>query len=132
MRSLWSLQTSDRSQWDIVVRNLKKTINCGLFYVEPFPFWNFRAPDCEDCPLCAAPSFCQMPGTLPLLLDSVVGGGTPGGMSSGGSYGSLFPVKDLVLPKTNVNEVADNSKYLLISLTNDGMSKNCHFLFTKH
>ncbi|GFX27843.1 uncharacterized protein TNCV_3082671 [Trichonephila clavipes] len=43
----------------------------------------------------------------------------------------LCPVKGLVSPKTNVDEIAANSRFLLISLTNDDMSKKSPFAIHK-
>ncbi|GFV68647.1 uncharacterized protein TNCV_4883462 [Trichonephila clavipes] len=78
--------------------------------------------------------FCQMTGTLPPLLDSVVGGGMPERSCTRVLMdpSRLCPGKGLVLSKTNVDEIASNSRFLLISLTNDDMSKNHHSLSTKH
>ncbi|GFT60405.1 putative RNA-directed DNA polymerase from transposon BS [Trichonephila clavipes] len=74
-----------------------------------------------------------MTGTLPLLLDSVVGGGTPERrclrVHMDPSW--LCPGKGLVLPKTNVDEIATNSRFLLVSLTNDDMSKKSPFAIHK-
>ncbi|GFT82721.1 uncharacterized protein TNCV_1784591 [Trichonephila clavipes] len=69
--------------------------------------------------------FCQMTGTLPPLLDSVVGGGgTPKR-----SYlrvlmdpNMLCPGKSLVLPTFTVDKVAAHSIFLLISLPNKEIS----------
>ncbi|GFU64866.1 putative RNA-directed DNA polymerase from transposon BS [Trichonephila clavipes] len=74
-----------------------------------------------------------MTGTLPPLLDSVVGGGTPEQRVLRVLMGPMLlcPGKGLVLPKTNVDEIAANSRFLLVSLTNDDMSKKSPFAIHK-
>ncbi|GFU65082.1 RNA-directed DNA polymerase from mobile element jockey [Trichonephila clavipes] len=75
---------------------------------------------------------CQMAGKLPPLLDSVVGGGTPG-RSFFRAYGSnyLCPCKGLVLPTLNIDTVSALTRYLLISLPNNDMSEISPFTIHK-
>ncbi|GFW42739.1 uncharacterized protein TNCV_473291 [Trichonephila clavipes] len=77
--------------------------------------------------------FCQMTGTLPPLLDFVVGGGTPGR-----SYLRIYmdpmllcPGKGLVLPTFTIDKVAAHSRFLLISLPNKEMSIKSSFSIHK-
>ncbi|GFW57075.1 uncharacterized protein TNCV_1116031 [Trichonephila clavipes] len=69
--------------------------------------------------------FCQMTGTLPPLLDSVVGGGTPGRncIRVLMDPSRLCPGKGLVLPTLNIDEVLTTGRFLLLSLENNEMSK---------
>ncbi|GFW59436.1 RNA-directed DNA polymerase from mobile element jockey [Trichonephila clavipes] len=74
-----------------------------------------------------------MTGTLPPLLDSVVGGGTPGR-----SYVrvlvdtmQLCPGKGLVLPTLNVDELSKNTRFLLISLPSNDMLNKLPFAIHK-
>ncbi|GFX82192.1 putative RNA-directed DNA polymerase from transposon BS [Trichonephila clavipes] len=74
-----------------------------------------------------------MTGTLPPLLDSMVGGGTPGR-----SYlrvlmdpNMLCPSKGLVLPTFTIDQVAAHSRFLLISLPNKEMSIKSPFAIHK-
>ncbi|GFT74249.1 uncharacterized protein TNCV_5034591 [Trichonephila clavipes] len=74
-----------------------------------------------------------MTGTLPPLLDSVVGGGTPGR-----SFLRVFmdpnilcPSKGLVLPTLTVDQIAAHSRFLLISLPNKEMSNKSPFAIHK-
>ncbi|GFX24736.1 putative RNA-directed DNA polymerase from transposon BS [Trichonephila clavipes] len=68
---------------------------------------------------------CQMTGTLPPLLDSVAGGGTPGRscMRVFMDPMLLCPGNALVLLNLNIDDTATCVRFLLISLPNNGMSK---------
>ncbi|GFT26476.1 RNA-directed DNA polymerase from mobile element jockey [Trichonephila clavipes] len=74
----------------------------------------------------AVPDYCQLTGTLPPLLDSGVGGGTPGR-----NYvrvlmdpNILCPGKGLVLPTTlNIEQTASTARFFILSLPNNEMSK---------
>ncbi|GFV74965.1 hypothetical protein TNCV_1042031 [Trichonephila clavipes] len=81
----------------------------------------------------AVPGVCQMTGTLPPLLDSVVGGGT-----LGRSFLRVYmdPMllcqgKGLVLPNLTIDDVAKHSRFLTLSLTNYEMSKKSPFAIQK-
>ncbi|GFV68446.1 uncharacterized protein TNCV_3129021 [Trichonephila clavipes] len=70
---------------------------------------------------------------LPPLLDSVVGGGTPGRCLHVYMDPMLqCPGKGLVLPNLNVDDIAREKKtrFLILSLPNNDMSKK--FLFAIH
>ncbi|GFT39371.1 putative RNA-directed DNA polymerase from transposon BS [Trichonephila clavipes] len=77
--------------------------------------------------------FCQMTGTLPPLLDSVVGGGTPGRRCLRVYMDPMLlcPGKGLVLPTFTVDQVAAHSRFLLISLPNKEMSIKSPFAIHK-
>ncbi|GFS56079.1 uncharacterized protein TNCV_1650261 [Trichonephila clavipes] len=81
----------------------------------------------------AVPGFCQTIGALPPLLDSVVGGVTPERkcLRVHMDPSRLCPGKGLVLPKTNIDEIAAKSRFLLVSLANDDMSKISPFAIHK-
>ncbi|GFX46214.1 uncharacterized protein TNCV_2298631 [Trichonephila clavipes] len=70
-----------------------------------------------------------MTGTLPPLLDSVVGGGTPGRRRLRVHMDPmlLWPGKGLVLPNFNVDNIARNTRFLILSLPNNDMSKKLPF-----
>ncbi|GFU88317.1 uncharacterized protein TNCV_847101 [Trichonephila clavipes] len=70
-----------------------------------------------------------MTGTLPPLLDSVVGGGTPGRsfLRVFMDPNMLCPGKGLVLPTLTVDQIAAQSRFLLISLPNKEMSNKSPF-----
>ncbi|GFW42574.1 uncharacterized protein TNCV_4257681 [Trichonephila clavipes] len=73
-----------------------------------------------------------MTGTLPPLLDSVVGGGTPGRSC----FGTLDPMllcpgKGLVLPKLNIDQISTITRFSLISLPNNEMSSKSPFAIQK-
>ncbi|GFV20846.1 putative RNA-directed DNA polymerase from transposon BS [Trichonephila clavipes] len=74
-----------------------------------------------------------MTGTLPPLLDSVVGGGTPGRsfLRVFMDPNMLCPGKGLVLPTLTVDQIAAHSRLLLISLANKEMSNKSPFAIHK-
>ncbi|GFV06229.1 putative RNA-directed DNA polymerase from transposon BS [Trichonephila clavipes] len=74
-----------------------------------------------------------MTGTLPPLLDSVVGGGTPGRsfLRVFMDPNMLCPGKGLVLPTLTVDQIAAHSRFLLISLPNKEMSNKSPFAIHK-
>ncbi|GFT18731.1 hypothetical protein TNCV_2277211 [Trichonephila clavipes] len=74
-----------------------------------------------------------MTGTLPPLLDSVVGGGTPGRsfLRVFMDPNMLCPSKGLVLPTLTVDQIAAHSRFLLISLPNKEMSNKSPFAIHK-
>ncbi|GFY10899.1 hypothetical protein TNCV_1124211 [Trichonephila clavipes] len=79
------------------------------------------------------PGFCQMTGTLPPLLDSVVGGGTPERRCFRVLMDPmlLYPGKGLVLPNLNIDDIARNTRFLILSLPNNDMSKKLPFAIHK-
>ncbi|GFS89385.1 putative RNA-directed DNA polymerase from transposon BS [Trichonephila clavipes] len=75
-----------------------------------------------------------MTGTLPPLLDSVVGGGTPERKCLRVHMDPMLlcPGKGLVLPKKpNVDQIATNVRFLLIPLQNVELSKKSPFAIHK-
>ncbi|GFX29622.1 uncharacterized protein TNCV_4776941 [Trichonephila clavipes] len=64
-----------------------------------------------------------MTGTLPLLLDSVVGGGTPGRNCVRVRMDPMLlcPGKGLVLPNLTIDDTATHVRFLLLSLPNNDM-----------
>ncbi|GFS70938.1 uncharacterized protein TNCV_2720001 [Trichonephila clavipes] len=75
-----------------------------------------------------------MTGTLPPLLDSVVGGGTPERRCLRVLMNPMLmcPGKGLVLPNLNIDDIARNTRLLLIlSLPNNDMSKKSPFAIHK-
>ncbi|GFV09632.1 uncharacterized protein TNCV_2937431 [Trichonephila clavipes] len=74
-----------------------------------------------------------MTGTLPPLLDSVVGGGTPGRsfLRVFMDPNMLCPGKGLVLPTLTVDQIAAHSRFLLISLPDKEMSIKSPFAIHK-
>ncbi|GFU24087.1 uncharacterized protein TNCV_2006831 [Trichonephila clavipes] len=73
-----------------------------------------------------------MTGTLPPLLDSVVGGGTPGRIF----LALMNPIllcqgKGLVLPNPNVDNIAAHTRFLLLSLPDNGMLTKSPFAINK-
>ncbi|GFX63217.1 putative RNA-directed DNA polymerase from transposon BS [Trichonephila clavipes] len=75
-----------------------------------------------------------MTGTLPPLLDSVVGGGTPGRRCLRVLMDPMLqcPGKGLVLPKKpNVDQIATNVRFLLLPLQNVELSKKSPFAIHK-
>ncbi|GFS80391.1 uncharacterized protein TNCV_3448181 [Trichonephila clavipes] len=74
-----------------------------------------------------------MTGTLPPLLDSVVGGCTPGRsfLRVFMDPNMLCPGKGLVLPTLTVDQIASHSRFLLISLPNKEMSIKSPFAIHK-
>ncbi|GFV90983.1 uncharacterized protein TNCV_1248701 [Trichonephila clavipes] len=79
------------------------------------------------------PGFCQMTGTLPPLLDSVVGGGTPGRRCLRVHMDPMLLCqgKGLVLPTLNIDTVSAHTRFLLISLPSNDMSKISPFAIHK-
>ncbi|GFY33286.1 uncharacterized protein TNCV_1241361 [Trichonephila clavipes] len=77
--------------------------------------------------------FCQMTGTLPPLLGSVVGGGTPERSRVRVIMDPtlLCPGKGLVLPNQNIDDIAKHSRFLIFSLPSDEMSKKSPFAIQK-
>ncbi|GFU90287.1 uncharacterized protein TNCV_2717451 [Trichonephila clavipes] len=73
-----------------------------------------------------------MTGTLPPLLD-VVGGGTPGRICLLVRMDPMLqcPGKGLVLPDFNVDDIARNTRFLILSLLNNDMSKMSPFAIHK-
>ncbi|GFS80381.1 uncharacterized protein TNCV_3448121 [Trichonephila clavipes] len=74
-----------------------------------------------------------MTGTLPPLLDSVVGGCTPGRsfLRVFMDPNMLCPGKGLVLPTLTVDQITSHSRFLLISLPNKEMSIKSPFAIHK-
>ncbi|GFU57397.1 putative RNA-directed DNA polymerase from transposon BS [Trichonephila clavipes] len=74
-----------------------------------------------------------MTGTLPPLLDSVVGGGTPerSCVLFLMDLMLLCPSKGLVLPNQNVDDIAKHSRFLILSLANNEMLKKSPFAIQK-
>ncbi|GFT74366.1 hypothetical protein TNCV_539211 [Trichonephila clavipes] len=70
-----------------------------------------------------------MTGTLPPLLDSVVGGGTPERICFRVLVDPMLlcPGKGLVLPKLTIDQIATHVRFLVISLKNNEMSKKSPF-----
>ncbi|GFV78012.1 hypothetical protein TNCV_1661 [Trichonephila clavipes] len=70
-----------------------------------------------------------MTGTLPPLLDSVVGGGTPERSCVRVLMDPMLLCrgKSLVLPNQNVDDIAKHSRFLILSLPNNEMSKKSPF-----
>ncbi|GFT52187.1 uncharacterized protein TNCV_2530561 [Trichonephila clavipes] len=77
--------------------------------------------------------FCQMTGTLPPLLDSVVGGGTPElrFFCTHMDPSLLCQGKGLVLPNLSIDETAQRVRFLLISLPNNALSIKSPFTLHK-
>ncbi|GFX80368.1 uncharacterized protein TNCV_3931211 [Trichonephila clavipes] len=74
-----------------------------------------------------------MTGTLPPLLDSVWGGGTPG-LSFLRVYMDpmhLYQGKGLVLPNLTIDDIAKHAHFLILSLPNNEMSRRSLFLIHK-
>ncbi|GFY14787.1 uncharacterized protein TNCV_648301 [Trichonephila clavipes] len=75
-----------------------------------------------------------MTGTLPPLLDSVVGGGTPERRFSRVLMDPMLlcPGKGLVLPTTfNIEQTASTARFFILSLSNNEMSKKSPFAIFK-
>ncbi|GFX20597.1 uncharacterized protein TNCV_4269291 [Trichonephila clavipes] len=74
-----------------------------------------------------------MTGTLPLLLDSVVGGGTPERSCVRVIMDPklLCPGKGLVLPNLNIDHIAKHSRFLILSLPNNEITKKSPFVIQK-
>ncbi|GFT63190.1 uncharacterized protein TNCV_4746891 [Trichonephila clavipes] len=74
-----------------------------------------------------------MTGTLPSLLDSVVGGGTPERSCVRVFMDPMLlcPGKGLVLPILNIDDIARNTRFLILSLPNNGMMKKSQFAIHK-
>ncbi|GFX62702.1 uncharacterized protein TNCV_4868621 [Trichonephila clavipes] len=74
-----------------------------------------------------------MTGTLPPLLDSVVGEGTPGRSCIRVLIDPMLlcPGKGLVLPTLNIDTVSALTRLLLISLPNNDISKISPFAIHK-
>ncbi|GFW06248.1 uncharacterized protein TNCV_37231 [Trichonephila clavipes] len=79
------------------------------------------------------PGFFQMTGTLPPLLDSVVGGGTLGRICFLALMDPILlcQVKGLVLPNPNVDNIAAHTRFLLLSLPDNGMLTKSPFSINK-
>ncbi|GFW69329.1 uncharacterized protein TNCV_486781 [Trichonephila clavipes] len=79
------------------------------------------------------PGFFQMTGTLPPLLDPVVGGGTPERSCSRLLMDPMLlcPGKGLVLPNPNIDNVAKCPRFLILSLPNSEMSRKSPFVVHK-
>ncbi|GFT19141.1 uncharacterized protein TNCV_302771 [Trichonephila clavipes] len=77
--------------------------------------------------------FCQMTGTLALLLDSVVGGCTPQRSCVRVHMDPMLqcPEKGLVLLNQNIDDIAKHSRFLILSLPNNEMSKKSPFAISK-
>ncbi|GFV55967.1 hypothetical protein TNCV_249631 [Trichonephila clavipes] len=71
--------------------------------------------------------------TLPPLLDSVVGGGTPERSCVLFLMDPMLlcPGKGLVLPNQNIDDIANYSRFLILSLPNNEMSKKSPFAIQK-
>ncbi|GFW63666.1 uncharacterized protein TNCV_4329541 [Trichonephila clavipes] len=74
-----------------------------------------------------------MTGTLPPLLDSVVGGDMPERRCLRVYMDPMLqcPGKGLVLPNLNVDDIARNTRFLILSLPNNDMSKKSPFAIHK-
>ncbi|GFS52531.1 hypothetical protein TNCV_4851771 [Trichonephila clavipes] len=74
-----------------------------------------------------------MTGTLPPLLDSVVGGDTPERSCLRVLMDSmlLLPGKGLVLPTPNVDRISQHIRFLLLALPNNEMSNKSPFAVHK-
>ncbi|GFV66584.1 hypothetical protein TNCV_3894751 [Trichonephila clavipes] len=70
--------------------------------------------------------------TLPPLLNTVLGGGTPG-RSCVPAYGSksASPSKGLVLPNFDIEKIAARTRFLVISLPNSKMIIKSPFAINK-
>ncbi|GFV80758.1 uncharacterized protein TNCV_4619191 [Trichonephila clavipes] len=82
----------------------------------------------------AVPGICQMTGTLPPLLDSVLGGGTPGRRCLRVHMDPMLlcPGKGLVLPTNpTIEEIAKNTRFFILSLPNNEMSGKSPFAIFK-
>ncbi|GFW96586.1 uncharacterized protein TNCV_2846431 [Trichonephila clavipes] len=77
--------------------------------------------------------FCQMNGTLPPLLDSVVGGSTPERRCLRVLMDPMLlcPGKGFVLPNPNIDDIAKHSRFLILSLPNNETSKKSPFAIQK-
>ncbi|GFS83736.1 uncharacterized protein TNCV_610731 [Trichonephila clavipes] len=96
-------------------------------------YHRFLRPDHRQIKLLisAVSGFCQIPGTLPALLDSVVVGGTPEWSCVTCLWILTRVGKGLVLPTLNVDRISTNSRFLLISLPNNELSKKSPFAIHK-
>ncbi|GFX52203.1 uncharacterized protein TNCV_2326371, partial [Trichonephila clavipes] len=76
---------------------------------------------------------CQMTGTLPLYLDSVVGGGTPNEVyfSTHMDQSFLCQGKGLVLPNLSIDETHSTCKIFVNFLANNAMSVQSPFTIHK-
>ncbi|GFW36587.1 uncharacterized protein TNCV_1955871 [Trichonephila clavipes] len=74
-----------------------------------------------------------MTGTLPPLLDSVVGEGTPERSCVRVHMDSMLqcPGKGLVLPNPNIDDISKHARLLILSLPNDEMSRKSPFFVHK-
>ncbi|GFW75347.1 putative RNA-directed DNA polymerase from transposon BS [Trichonephila clavipes] len=74
-----------------------------------------------------------MTGTLPPLLDSVVGGGTPERSCIRVLMDPMLlcPGKGLVLSNPNIDQISTNARFLLLSLPNNEMSSKSPFAIQK-
>ncbi|GFU99707.1 uncharacterized protein TNCV_338221 [Trichonephila clavipes] len=79
------------------------------------------------------PGFIQMTGTLPPLLDSLVGGGTPGRRCLRVHMDPMMlcPGKGLALPNLNVDDIARNTRFIILFLLNIDMCKKSLFAIHK-
>ncbi|GFT09376.1 uncharacterized protein TNCV_5062421 [Trichonephila clavipes] len=77
--------------------------------------------------------FCQMTGTLPPLLNSVVGRDTPERSCVRVHMDPVLqcPGKGLVLPNPNIDDIAKHSRFLILSLPNNVVSKKSPFATQK-
>ncbi|GFX03833.1 uncharacterized protein TNCV_2114051 [Trichonephila clavipes] len=74
-----------------------------------------------------------MTGTLPPLLDSVVGGGTPERrcLRVLMNPNMQCPGKGLILPTLNIDKVSEHGRFLIISLPNNEMLQKSQFAIQK-
>ncbi|GFV45238.1 putative RNA-directed DNA polymerase from transposon X-element [Trichonephila clavipes] len=79
------------------------------------------------------PGIFQMTGTLPPLFDSVVDGGTPERRCLRVYMDPMLqcPEKSVVLPNLNVDDIDRNTRFLILSLPNNDMSKKLPFAIHK-
>ncbi|GFV63702.1 hypothetical protein TNCV_4692501 [Trichonephila clavipes] len=74
------------------------------------------------------PDYCQLTGTLPPLLDCVV---WRHARTKVCAPMLLFPEKSLVLPTLTIDKISEHSRFLLVFLPNNKMSKKSPFAIHK-
>ncbi|GFT06490.1 uncharacterized protein TNCV_3356211 [Trichonephila clavipes] len=98
----------------IPLRSLWPTLHCrrveGVSPLLSIGWWYLSSvsPKRHCCRVSAVPDCCQLTGTLPPLLDSVVGGGTPGRRCLRVYMDPMLmcPGKGFVLPNLTIDQIA--------------------------
>ncbi|GFW64600.1 putative RNA-directed DNA polymerase from transposon BS [Trichonephila clavipes] len=91
------------------------------------------SPKRHCCRISAVPDYCQLTGTLPPLLDSVVGGGTPERRCLHVLIDPNMqcPGKGLVLPNSDIDAIAAYTRYFILSLQNNELNTKSSIAINK-